>query len=103
MQVCIQGRTSSSRAALNGVPQGSVESVLVYFGALLFLVYINSVASSLRCQYKIFADDLKIYACVKHTRLSETPVTFHQCVQDDINPRPAGGPGFPRPAGGGDV
>ena len=79
MQVCIQGHTSKSRDVLSGVPQGSV------LGPLLFLVYINSVASSLRCQYKIFADDLKIYACVRHTRLSETPVISHQCVQDDIN------------------
>ena len=54
-------------------------------GPLLFLVYINSVASALKCQYKILADDLKIYACVKRNRLSEMPVITHQCVQDDIN------------------
>ena len=32
-------------------------------GLLLFLVYINHIASQLSCKYKIFADDLKIYAC----------------------------------------
>ena len=46
--------------------------------------FVNSIASSLRCQYKIFADDLKIYACVKRTRLSEAPVISHQCVQDGV-------------------
>ena len=61
------------------MPQGSV------LGPPLFLIYINSVASAFKCQYKIFADDLKIYACVKHARLSEMPVVSPQCVQDDID------------------
>ena len=51
------GQRSSSKAVLSGVPQGSV------LGPLLFLIYINHIASQLSCKYKIFADDLKIYAC----------------------------------------
>ena len=42
-------------------------------------------SSSLRYQCKTLADDLKIHACMKRTRLSETPVISHQCVWDDIN------------------
>ena len=52
------GRLSSPKAVLSGVPQGSV------LGPLLFLVFINHVASQLSCKHKIFADDLKIYACL---------------------------------------
>ena len=78
MRACIQGHMSHSRDVLSGMPQGSV------LGPLLFLVYINSVDSAL-CQYKIFADDLKIYTCVKRNRLSEMSVITYQCVQDDIN------------------
>lgn len=57
LQVSVMGQKSSPRLVLSGVPQGSV------LGPLLFLVYINHIASQLSCKYKIFADDLKIYAC----------------------------------------
>ena len=39
----------------SGVPQGSV------LGSLLFLVYVDEVPKDLSANFKIFADDLKIY------------------------------------------
>ena len=61
MRVGVQGQASKPRPVLSGVPQGSV------LGPLLFLVYINSIASGLSCNYKIFADDLKVYACTDYS------------------------------------
>ena len=60
MSVCVNGQRSQLRDVLSGVPQGSV------LGPLLFVVYMNIIGSSLSCRYKIFADDLKVYACVIH-------------------------------------
>lgn len=58
LQVCVKGHKSRPKEVLSGVPQGSV------LGPLLFLVYINHVASQLSSNFKIFADDLKIYALI---------------------------------------
>ena len=57
MRVSVKNHFSEAKEVTSGVPQGSV------LGPLLFLIYINHVASQLSCKYKIFADDLKIYAC----------------------------------------
>ena len=63
MQVVVKHTLSSSREVKSGVPQGSV------LGPTLFLVYINHIARNLKCQYKIFADDLKIYTCIDNTNI----------------------------------
>ena len=68
MQVSVKGRKSLPRHVTSGVPQGSV------LGPLLFLIYINHIASKLKCRFKIFADDLKIYASV---------ATSHLIAQDE--------------------
>ena len=60
MRVSVKDKLSRPRSVSSGVPQGSV------LGPLLFLVYIDSIASKLCSEYKIFADDLKLYACVNH-------------------------------------
>ena len=39
----------------SGVPQGSV------LGSIIFLIYVNHVASSVGCGWKTFADDFKLY------------------------------------------
>ena len=58
MKVCVKGSLSQSKDVLSGVPQGSV------LGPLLFLVYVNNIADQVSTDYKIFADDLKLYTCV---------------------------------------
>ena len=75
MQVVVKHTHSSSREVKSGVPQGSV------LGPILFLVYINYIAAHLKCQYKIFADDLKIYAYVDDTDNDSSTST----LQSDIN------------------
>ena len=79
MSVGIQGQVSQARPVLSGVPQGSV------LGPLLFLVYINSIASGLSCNYKIFADDLKIYACIDYPNNPTPAPSSHTSVQQDID------------------
>ena len=79
MRVCVKGHVSQPRDVLSGVPQGSV------LGPLLFLIYINSVASQLSSNYKIFADDIKIYACVQYLSTTAHQVSPVADVQRDIN------------------
>ena len=78
MRVCVRGETSNPRDVKSGVPQGSI------LGPLLFLVYINNIASYLTSSYVIFADDLKLYACVPRQTLSTVPSAVPG-VQSDID------------------
>ena len=55
MRVKVADSFSESAPVTSGVPQGTV------LGPLLFLIYINFAVSDLTCDYKIFADDIKIY------------------------------------------
>ena len=55
MSVAIRDAHSRPRQVLSGVPQGSV------LGPILFLLFVNHIAANLSCQFKIFADDLKMY------------------------------------------
>ena len=75
MQVVVKDTRSSSRMVKSGVPQGSV------LGPILFLIYINHIAANLTCQYKIFADDLKIYTCIDNTDIDQGT----KSLQSDIN------------------
>ena len=79
MRVCVKGHISKSKPVLSGVPQGSV------LGPVLFLIYVNSIAAQLKCSYKIFADDLKIYSCVEHKSSQDLGTLTSQDVQNDIN------------------
>lgn len=51
----IRGKKSGSLPITSGVPQGSV------LGPILFLVFVNDLASSLECPTLLFADDAKIF------------------------------------------
>ena len=55
MRVRVSGELSNPVRVLSGVPQGSV------LGPLLFLLYIDHAVAGLTCNYKVFADDVKIY------------------------------------------
>ena len=78
MQVAIKGQFSSCRSVKSGAPQGSV------LGPLLFLIYIHHIGSKLSSDYMIFADDLKICACV-YLSLSVACPGAAPSIQDDIN------------------
>ena len=75
MQVLVKNTTSDSEVVRSGVPQGSV------LGPILFLLYINHIASNLTCSYNIFADDLKIFMKLE----KESPLASAKQLQDDIN------------------
>ena len=57
MKVKVGSNYSVSVPVTSGVPQGSV------LGPVLFLLYVNHAVSGLRSNYKIFADDIKLYLC----------------------------------------
>ena len=55
-RVSVQGKFSSLKNILSGIPQGSV------VGPLLFILFINDLPDCLKSTVKIFADDLKLIA-----------------------------------------
>ena len=57
-KVSFHGHSSRSFSPSSGVPQGSI------LGPLLFLFFINDLASILTCPYLLYADDLKLFASV---------------------------------------
>lgn len=63
--------TSSPLNVISGVPQGSV------LGPLLFLIYINDIASSLSSTVRLYADDLVLYRKIS---------SINDCIilQDDL-------------------
>ena len=57
--VVVDGISSSSVSVLSGVPQGTV------LGPLLFLIYVNDIASGVSSSIRLFADDCILYRTVK--------------------------------------
>lgn len=57
--VRVAGIFSDPYIATSGVPQGS------NLGPLLFLIFINLIARSLTCGVSLYADDAKLFACVR--------------------------------------
>ena len=75
MKVMVKDTLSEPAEVLSGVPQGSV------LGPVLFLLFINHVAATLTCKYKVFADDLKIYTCLDLSGASDDQ---EQSFQSDV-------------------
>jgi len=59
-RVTLSGTQSSWRTVTSGVPQGTV------LGPLLFLLYINDIASDIRSELRLFADDCILYRAIKN-------------------------------------
>ena len=72
--VCVDGCISNKLSVLSDVPQGSV------LGPLLFICYINDIATAISSDSEInmFADDIALY-CVIKTRMD------YVHLQNDIN------------------
>ena len=75
MSVSINGSHSRPVLVISGVPQGSV------IGPLLFLLFVNYICANITCNYKLFADDLKLY--IHHTSCSSQP--YSQELQHNID------------------
>ena len=58
-RVILNGRMSAWKDVTSGIPQGSV------LGPVLFIIYINDMPDTTRSLCRLFADDSKMYLCVK--------------------------------------
>ena len=59
-RVCIKGVASLRKFIKAGVPQGSI------LGPTLLLIYINDIIKDLRCNIRLFADDINLYVIVEN-------------------------------------
>ena len=75
MYVGLGGAKSRPVTVKSGVPQGSV------LGPLLFLVYVNWIATDLNCKYYAFADDFKLLLSYSRSN----PRTSRASLQQDLN------------------
>ena len=55
----LNGQCSNWGDISAGVPQGSI------LGPLFFLVYINDLTANLKCNFKLFADDMSLFTVVR--------------------------------------
>ena len=71
-QVVLNGQKSSTTSVTSGVPQGSV------LGPVLFTLFVNDIPSMVSSPTFMFADDTKIFCCVKSG-------DDHGALQNDLN------------------
>jgi len=71
-RVCLQGELSGWWDVTSGVPQGSV------LGPVLFLIFINDLDNDVRNWILKFADDTKIYSCLRDSKDCDL-------LQDDLD------------------
>lgn len=72
LSVIFGGAKSTSFSPKSGVPQGSV------LGPILFTIFINDLGDDLKCEFLMFADDIKIFKVVGSRR-------EEQELQNDLN------------------
>ena len=72
-RVSVEGKFSSLKDVLSGIPQGSV------LGPLLFILFINDLPDCIRSTVKIFADDLKLIANISDKSLVDSDL---KCLED---------------------
>jgi len=73
-QVILLGRTRSDLKYTNcGVPQGSV------LGPLLFLIYVNNIATNIKASIFLFADDTTLFYS------DNCPVLLHSVLTQDMH------------------
>ena len=65
-RVVLNGQTSSWKAVLAGVPQGSI------LGPLFFLIFINDLPNNVESIIKIFADDTSLFSIMTDSVLCST-------------------------------
>jgi len=61
-RVVYDGEKSEWSDVMSGIPQGSV------LGPVLFVIFINDLPSVVKSAMKVFADDTKVYNCVKEDK-----------------------------------
>ena len=57
--VVVEGRSSSVKSVLSGVPQGSV------LAPLLFLLYINDIGAKINSTIRLYEDNVLIYRSIQ--------------------------------------
>ena len=72
-RVSVEGKFSSFKDVLSGIPQGSV------LGPLLFILFINDLPDCVKNTVKIFADDLKLIANVSDKASIDNDL---KCLED---------------------
>ena len=63
-RILLNGKTSEWSHVVAGVPHGSV------LGPLMFLLYINDIIIDIKCDIRIFADDVSLFHIVEDTSTS---------------------------------
>ena len=72
-KVTIDNSYSDEISVTSGVPQGSV------LGPLLFLLYINDLPDKMKCNIRMYADDVVLYANVASNE------NFNSILQEDLD------------------